>query len=181
MTTTPAVNIQAGSQCAREGPWPGMLSRSELRLRLPIASSLALFMAMSVVPSQAQAQAQSPSPDFAGRWRTDKPSMVLDIAPCGASWCGVEVTDKGMCGREMLRLVQGEAAADGWRGRLELAAEAQAYAVEARLGGAADNPRTLSLVGHAGSAFLPMRRVMPFRAVLVRSGEPVCRSQKPVS
>ena len=146
---------------------------------MPIAYSLlaALFMAVSGMPSQAQ----SPNPDFAGRWRTDKPALVLDITPCGASWCGVEVTDKGTCGREMLRLVQGEAAADAWRGRLELAAEAQAYAVEARLGGVLDNPRTLSLVGHAGGVFLPMRRVMPFRAQFVRSGDPACRSQKPIS
>ena len=73
---------------------------------MPIAYSLlaALFMAMSVVPTLAQ----TPSPDFAGRWRADKPALVLDITPCGASWCGVEVTDKGTCGRETLRLVQGE-------------------------------------------------------------------------
>ena len=133
-------------------------------------------MAMSVVPTLAQ----SPNPDFAGRWRADKPGLALDIMPCGTGWCGVEVTDKGTCGREMLRLVSGEAAAEAWRGRLELAAEAQAYAVEARLGGA-DNPRTLSLVGHAGRTFVPMRRVLPFRAQFVRSGEPVCRSQKPIS
>ena len=74
-----------------------------------------------------------------------------------------------------------KATADAWRGRLELAAAAQAYAVEARLGGALNNPRTLLLVGHAGSAFLPMRRVMPFRAQFVRSGDPACRSQKPIS
>ena len=148
-------------------------------MRLPIAYGLlaAFFMTVPGMP----AQAQSPSPDFAGRWRADKPGLVLDITPCGAGWSGVEVTGKATCGREMLRLVPGEVNAGAWRGRLELAAEAQAYAVEARLGGGADKSTTLSLVGHAGSAFLPMRRLMPFLAHFVRSGDPVCRTQKPIS
>ena len=126
-------------------------------------------------------KAQPPNPDFAGRWRAEKPDLVLDIIPCGTGWCGAEVTGKGVCGREMLRLLPGEMTADAWRGRLELAAEAQVYAVEARLGSASNNPRTLSLVGHSGRAFLPMRRVMSYRAQFVRSGDPVCRSQKPIS
>ena len=146
---------------------------------MPIAYSLlaALFIAATSMP----AQAQSPSPDFADRWRADKPALLLDITACGPGWCGVEVTGKATCGREMLRLLPGEANAGAWRGRFELAAEAQAYAVEARLGGALDKSSTLSLVGHAGSVFLPMRRVMPFRAHFVRSGDPVCRSQRPIS
>ena len=81
----------------------------------------------------------------------------------------------------MLRLLPDEPPAGAWRGRLELAVEAQAYAVDARLGGALDNPPMLLLVGHAGSVFLPMRRLMPFLAHFVRSGDPVCRSQKPIS
>ena len=146
---------------------------------MPLAYSLlaALFMAATSLPIRAQ----SPNADFEGRWRADKPSLVLDITPCGAGWCGVEVTGRGTCGREMLRLVPGEVASEAWRGRLELSAEAQPYAVEARLGSTPGNLRTLSLVGHAGSVFLPTRRVIPFRALFVRSGEPVCRSQKPIS
>ena len=100
-------------------------------MRLPVTYSLlaALFMTVPGMPTQAQ----SPNPDFAGRWRADKPGLLLDITPCGAGWCGVEVTGKGMCGREMLRLLPGEANAGAWRGRFELAAEAQSYTVEARL------------------------------------------------
>ena len=177
MTKTPAVPTEAGRQCACEGLWPGMLSRSVLGMRLPVSLLAALFMAVPGMP----AQAQSPSPDFSGRWRADKPGLVLDITPCGAGWCGVEVTGNATCGREMLRLLPGAAPAGAWRCRLELAAEAQAYAVGARLGGALDNPPTLTLVGHPGSVFLPMRREMPFRAHFVRSGDPVCRPQKPIS
>ena len=156
-----------------------MRSRSSLRRRLPISYSLlaVLFMAVTGMPTHAQ----SLTPDFAGRWRADKPSLVLDITPCGAGWCGIEVTDKGACGREMLSLSPGERSDAAWHGRLELAAEALAYAVEARLAGVPGNTPSLILVGHAGSAFQPMRRVMPFRAHFVRSGEPACRSQKPVS
>ena len=120
-----------------------MLSRSRLRLQMPVTYNLlaALFMAVTGMPTQAQ----SPSPDFAGRWRADKPGLVLDITPCGAGWCGVEVTGNATCGREMLRLLPGAAPAGAWRSRLELAAEAQAYAVEAGLGSALDNSPTLSL------------------------------------
>ena len=53
---TTAEPTEAGRRCAYEGLWPGMLSRSGLRMRLPIADGLlaALFMAGPGMTTQAQ-------------------------------------------------------------------------------------------------------------------------------
>src|SRR5262245_4240725 len=54
-------------------------------------------------------------PPFEGRWTALNESLkpghalrasaplTLDLSPCGDSWCGVEVTTAGSCGRTMLR------------------------------------------------------------------------------
>jgi hypothetical protein len=116
-------------------------------------------------------------PELAGRWVAQKRNLVLDISRCGAGWCGVEVKDGRSCGAIVLRveLVQSSAGRGDLRGRLELAAAAEPYAVEVSFFEPSDGgPLKLIILGNSGDKLEPMRRTFAFRELMARSGDAVC-------
>jgi hypothetical protein len=113
--------------------------------------------------------------------------LTLDIAPCGESWCGVEVGKDNTCGATAFRILKIEEVSSGGltlSGKLELAQGTEPYVIEAFVEPATDGltaPR-LNMTGDTGGEFRLWRRSFPFHATLARIGEPLCRdSQKPVS
>jgi hypothetical protein len=88
------------------------------------------------------------------------------------------VAEGKTCGATVLRLgiVQpSSVGGGGLKGRIELAVEAQSYAVEAsffvpRGGG----PSELIISGNTGDNFEPWRRNFPFREFFARSGDAAC-------
>ena len=118
------------------------------------------------------------SPPIEGRWVAKQRHLMLDVSRCGAGWCGVEVADGKTCGATVLRLgiVQSSSVAGaGLKGRIELPAETQSYAVEvsffAPRGG---GPSELIISGNTGDNFEPWRRNFPFREFFARSGDAAC-------
>jgi hypothetical protein len=127
---------------------------------------------------------------IAGRWVSDQErvhdnyGITLDISRCGAGWCGVEVKNDATCGRTVLRLDQGtphevESFAQ-FAGRIELAPGAQPYVVRASIA-RRDTGLRMHLSGHSGDEFEPWRRNYPYRQLMVRSGDAVCRPDPKVS
>lgn len=139
------------------------------------AVMVAAFCVAGVVLAQSVPAAP---PELAGRWVAQKRSLVLDISRCGAGWCGVEVKDGRTCGAIVLRveLARPSASAGQWLiGRLELAAEAEPYAVEVRFFEPSDDGQfKLIISGNGGDRFAPMTRTFAFRELLARSGDAVC-------
>jgi hypothetical protein len=118
--------------------------------------------------------------DYEGRWVSEK--LTLDISRCGAGFCGVEVLDKA-CGRTMLRVSDGETR-EGvvlpqnrfeLLGKLQLAASTEPYGVIAALTRQDSGARTLMIAGHTGGKYSAFRRIYDYKALLVRSGEALCR------
>jgi hypothetical protein len=147
-----------------------------------ICASYLVFGAFLVTSFTNPAVAEPPAPDLSGRWQAAGKPLMIDIARCGADWCGIEVLASGACGREVLRLVQANAVPLWLLGRLELGPGVQSYAVEARLE-AADQERRpkLVIVGGPGRSFQPMRRMLPFSATFAHMGAAQCGAPRPVS
>ena len=70
-----------------------------------------------------------------------------------------------------------------FKGKLELAKGTEPYVVQAYLVPAVDatEPQTLEILGDTGGEFRMFRRSFPFSTQLVRSGDAVCKAEKPVS
>ncbi len=118
--------------------------------------------------------------DYEGRWVSEK--LTLDISRCGEGVCGVEVLDKA-CGRTMLRVSEGDTR-EGvvlpqnrfeLLGKLQLAANTEPYGVIATLRRQDSGARTLMIAGHTGSKYSAFRRMYDYKALLVHSGEALCR------
>jgi hypothetical protein len=134
---------------------------------------LGAMLATLCVAGMAVAETES---DLAGRWVAGKRKLVLDVSRCGAGWCGVEVAD-GACGRTILRVAM--TAAEGnrnrIRGRLELAADTESYAVQVSVyPPKADGPPELLVSGHTGGRFEMWRRTFPFSDAFARVGNAAC-------
>ena len=118
------------------------------------------------------------SPPIEGRWVAKQRHLMLDVSRCGAGWCGVEVADGKTCGATVLRLgiVQPSSVErGGLKGRIELPAEAQSYAVEASFfAPRGSGPSELIISGNTGDNFEPWRRNFPFREFFARSGDAAC-------
>jgi hypothetical protein len=121
--------------------------------------------------------------EFGGRWSSEVQKLTLDVSRCGDGWCGVEVTNGTTCGRTILRLDPGEQRDNEsvkFIGRLQLAPESEAYAVQTillRRGGML----ALMIRGHTGGGFQFARRTFDFQAELVRTNDAVCQSNEKVS
>ena len=118
--------------------------------------------------------------DYEGRWVSEK--LTLDISPCGEGLCGVEVLDEA-CGRTLLRVSEGETR-EGvvlpqnrfeLLGKLQLAANTEPYGVIATLRRQDSGARTLMIAGHTGGKYSAFRRMYDYKALLVHSGEALCR------
>jgi hypothetical protein len=149
----------------------------------------ATMVAAFCVAGMATATAMEPA-EIAGRWVSDKEwvqddyRMTLDISRCGTSWCGVEVKNDTTCGRTVLRLDQGtphevESFAE-FAGRIEVAPGTQPYVVRASIA-RRDTGLQMHLSGHSGDKFEPWRRNYPYRQLMVRAGDAVCRADPKVS
>lgn len=163
--------------------------------RVLIASTLAYLCVTAAAPASAGVAAS----DVAGRWHVDriwmstrandceagKCGLTLDIVACGTGWCGIEVSDKNVCGATSLRFDSGKSETSGgmlFSGKLELARGTEPYVVEAYLRGAeGDAPAELSITGDTGGEFRVFRRSFPFHATLARAGSATCKLDKPVS
>jgi hypothetical protein len=142
------------------------------------------MIAALCVAGVAGAKAASPAPtDIVGRWTSTKGDLVLDVSPCGTSWCGVRV-DGGACGMIALRLEAGEhmTGAAQFRGRLQLVARTASYAVRAELiPGEADDTFKLSIVGNTGKDFAYFARTFPYNELFVRSDKVSCLANQKTS
>jgi hypothetical protein len=138
---------------------------------------IATMVAAFCVAAVAETLPSAPPP-IEGRWVAKQRNLVLDVSRCGSGWCGVEVANGKTCGVTMLRLAVVQPSngdGGGLKGRIELAAEAQSYAVEAsfftpRGGG----PIELIISGNTGDSFEPWRRNFPFREFFARAGDATC-------
>src|SRR5262245_3673492 len=135
-------------------------------------------------------------PPFEGRWTALNESLkpghalrasaplTLDLSLCGDSWCGVEVTTAGSCGRTMLHTRSQKPEETGVIiGRLELAAQTQPYTVALHLffRRGPDAPQTLMIRGNSGGEFNFMRRMYPYMVAFDRVGDAACRHDPKVS
>jgi hypothetical protein len=126
------------------------------------------------VSGMAAAESALRPDDLGGRWVAKERDLTLDISPCGAAWCGVQVTGGASCGATVLHLDLEDRAWLGFIGRLELASPTQPYAVVATLYRAADGTPALRVHGNTGTEVNLARRTFPFSAVFVRAGDVAC-------
>jgi hypothetical protein len=113
--------------------------------------------------------------DLAGRWFSKERDLTLDIASCGAAWCGVQVTNGTSCGSTVLHLdLDAREAGIGFIGRLELASTAQRYAIYAALYRLEDGAPVLRMHGNTGNEVELYRRTFPFSTLFVRAGDTAC-------
>ena len=113
--------------------------------------------------------------------------LTLDIVRCGDYWCGIRVEKSNECGGVALNLtppkvVDPKVTPIVLNGKLELAEGTQPYVIEAVLGALLDGePTQLTMVGDTGPELMMMRRSFPFRTVMARTGEAVCKLDKPAA
>lgn len=110
--------------------------------------------------------------------------LTLDIVRCGEKWCGIKLEKADACGGVALTLTPHQekdpAVTPVLDGKLELADGTQPYVIEAVLRPGADGKMTqLTMVGDTGPELMIMRRSFPFRAVMARIGDAVCKMDKP--
>jgi hypothetical protein len=162
------------------------------------ASMASACGAFAAAPKAGSVASAIKAADIAGRWTGTHHSygaarakcdggpctLTIDVTACATGWCGVMVMSDGSCGASAMKLE----AADGkesylhFNGKLELAAKAVAYTVQATLWQSADTQeRHLDFIGDTGPELMFMRRSFPFQAHLARAGEAVCTSEKATS
>ncbi len=111
-------------------------------------------------------------------------SLTLDIVRCNEKWCGIRVEAADKCGGVALSLtphhVTDPKVTPVFDGKLELADGTQPYVIEAVLRPDNSGAMTqLTMVGDTGPELMVMRRSFPFRAVMARTGDAVCKMDKP--
>jgi hypothetical protein len=90
-----------------------VLFQSLLRLSIPLA--VAAIALSGPVSAPALAGAPGKASPYGGRWTVDEEKPVftargllyktIDFAPCGKDYCGVSVSDKGVCGAVLFRFL----------------------------------------------------------------------------
>jgi hypothetical protein len=109
-------------------------------------------------------------------------TLTLDIVACADGWCGIDVTKEKTCGGKALQLSPMKEERLGFTGKLTLAEGTQAYVVETVLRESErGQPPQLHFVGDTGPELMMFRRSFPFQAQLARTGDAVCKLDKPVS
>ena len=167
-----------------------------MRLHTILFTLACLYVLAAAAPVSAGLTAAS----VTGRWHNDRIWMLsraeadcdagqcgltLDIVACGDGWCGIEVGSNNACGATALKFDAGKSeTSGGWlfSGKLELARGTEPYVVESYLQPRQDEtPMELAITGDTGGEFRAFRRSFPFHATLTRTGEAVCKLEKPVS
>jgi hypothetical protein len=163
-----------------------------------ILGVLCVLAAAATPAAAVSPDAGSAAATIAGRWQGPnyilarngdcsggKCTLTLDIVACGNGWCGIEVAQDMSCGGTALKLDGGESGNGStlYKGRLELAEGTEPYIVQAYLIPAAsgDGKEWLEIQGDTGGEFRVFRRSFPFNAQLARTGNAVCKTEKPVS
>jgi hypothetical protein len=163
-----------------------------------ILSALCVAAAAATLATATPRAETISAPTIAGRWQGTnymlaarapdcdggRCTLTLDIVPCATGWCGIEVASDNTCGGTALRLDAGEAggATTVYSGRLELARGTEPYVVQAYLMPASgDDKEWLEIQGDTGGEFRIYRRSFPFNAHLVRAGDAICKTEKPIS
>ena len=139
------------------------------------------------------------SPSLAGRWsgapyaiqndatrcENGACKLILDIVPCAAGWCGIEVDQANACAVEAMQLKthSDPKRQNAFEGKLSLGKDTQSYVIDANIEPAEESrPAILEIVGDTGPEFRWFRRSFPFHAALTRIGEAVCNArEKPIS
>ena len=131
-------------------------ARSVIGVGFGLGSGLAAatMLAAFCVGGVAKAGSQQ---TFEGRWVASNQSLTLDLSRCGNSWCGIEVTKAGSCGRAVLRVTNGSPDDSHMLyGRLELATQTQPYTIAMHLFRRnAGDPETLMIRGNTGRRYAP--------------------------
>lgn len=153
--------------------------------------------AAEAAPPPAEAKPIPALQDITGRWTgrfharrascsgDDCNMMTIDMARCGAAWCGVVVPKEGGCGDTALRLEgprkDGNSEAV-FTGSLRLAPGSEPYTV--RVSGVEGNggeTASLWLLGDTGGDLRMFRRSFPLEAHMTRQGEPACKGEPKTS
>jgi hypothetical protein len=155
---------------------------------LLVRTMLASMIGTLCVAPVAQAEPAPLTPaDFGGRWVSKQASLTLDISRCGKGWCGVVVANNS-CGHTALRVVESPEDTIYQTGknrelvgRLQLAANTEAYGVRAMLTRDDGGAKTLFIAGHTGGTFSAFRRTYDYNQLLVRAGDAACSPNPKVS
>ena len=121
---------------------------------------------------------------YFGRWTVDDPTekfsangklyRVVDIAPCGADFCGVSV-DGGACGETLFRFLAAHANNDELDGHGKWGAAKKKVILDRTNGGAEAAGKTFTLYIGEASFNVASRSAMPiFNANYHRIGEAAC-------
>jgi hypothetical protein len=147
--------------------------------------SRALFLMALLLSTAPLAGASAQSPE--GRWQSERPVLILDIAACPAGWCGVVVDGTGACGAQVLQFAglappfPGRLDEQAAPGRLDLPGRpglVPRVSLDTLPGGRAPMLSILAVDAPEPAAFL--RRIFPFQAQMARLGPSRCQAP-PVS
>jgi hypothetical protein len=139
--------------------------------------TISLIASLCAVLSGTASAADGDGTAIEGRWETARKDLVLDISRCAQGYCGRLVTPDNMCERTILTLAiktdgplspafAGDFAPPnggrpGYKVRVDVTATAE------------DKPARMIIIGDVVDPN-PMRRSFPYRALLVRVGDPAC-------
>jgi hypothetical protein len=206
MATTREVRVERGTARAGTGSFIG---RAAVGITGAIVGALCGFTAAiltttNVIAGEAPitepvAVAVLAGPSLAGRWSgqpyaiqndatrcgNGECKLVVDIVPCAAGWCGIEVDKANACAAEAMQLKthSDQKRQNAFEGKLSLGKDTQSYVIDATVEPAEEGrPATLEIVGDTGPEFRWFRRSFPFQAALTRISDAVCKAnEKPVS
>lgn len=147
-------------------------------------------LAVAALIASGAAASELDASSIAGRWtgasywEKGHGILTLDIAKCGAGWCGVKVEVGETCGAVALRV--GARAVDEnsarFEGSLALAAGTEPYQVHVAIFPLNDDGRPqMQITGDTGGEYRAYRRSFPFEAALARVQDPVCHAPRDVS
>lgn len=111
-------------------------------------------------------------------------TLIIDISPCQAGWCGVIVQEGGKCGGMGMTMIDAKKGGTypKLEGHLTLDPKAAGYVIQATLlSNSKSDLRHLSIYGDTGKELSFMRRSFPFQAELTRVGDAVCAPEKATS
>jgi uncharacterized protein (DUF2147 family) len=146
-----------------------MMGAEMWSLRVTAIAGISAFVSTGAMAGQ----------DIEGRWETNTKDLILDISRCGERYCGQAVNSGNTCERTILTVAH-NATSQTFDGELAVSGRPQPYKIKVSFTRAADTvPAKMTIVGDDVEPSL-VRRTFPFRALLARVGDAMCRS-KPTS
>ena len=146
------------------------------------------LLSLTAIGGGTAARAADPAIDYFGRWVVDDPTdkfstngklyRVIDIAPCGADFCGVSVGEGQTCGTTLFRFLTAHAHDEMLSGHGKWGSEKKKLEIS---GSVDDKKNTLVSLGMGGEDYSMESREgsMPtFEASYHRTGEASCLVDK---